>query len=74
MSGKVWFEKDGSRKYLNKEDDVFDVFDESIKNKLKEADKVGNIGNSDLTYLDANFKEVVEENSNDVEEEEEDME
>ena len=70
VSGKVWFVRDGNKTFLSKEDDVFEIFDESIKNKLKEADKVGNIGNSDLKFLDANFKEVEEENSKEVEEEE----
>ena len=70
VSGKVWFQRNGTKTFLKKEDDIFEIFDESIKNKLKEADKVGNIGNSDLKFLDANFKEVEEENSKEVEEEE----
>ena len=57
LSGRVFFVRDGAKTYLRKEDDIFDVFDESIKKQLMDADKIGNIGNSDLSFVDANFKE-----------------
>ena len=61
VSGKVYFVKDGRKTFLKNEDDIFEIFDEDVKKKLMEADKFGNIGNSDLTYVDANSKDEKEE-------------
>ena len=67
LSGRVFFVRDGAKTYLRKEDDIFDIFDESIKKKLMEADKFGTIGNSDLSFVDANFKDDENEETEEME-------
>ena len=37
--------------YINNEDDVFNTFDSSVRSKLIEADGLGNIGFSHLSFI-----------------------